>query len=104
MGSSSVRHAPEFKQRAVELYNASGATFAAVARDPGMDDGPLSKWARAANNETPGVPEANIFQAREENRRLKRELARVREENEALLKASAFFASRQLRGRPGSSS
>ena len=104
MGSSSVRYTPEFKQRAVELCNASGATFAAVARDLGMDDGTLSKWVRAANNETPGDPEANIFQVQEGNRRLKRELARVREENEALLKAGAFFASRQLRGRPGSSS
>lgn len=44
------------------------------------------------------------FQMREENRRLKRELARLKEENEILLKASAFFASKQLRRRRSSRS
>ena len=36
------------------------------------------------------------FQLQEENRRPRRELARLKEENEILLKASAFFASKQL--------
>ena len=44
MGDSGIRHASELKQRAAELYNASGATFAAVARGLGIDDGTLSKW------------------------------------------------------------
>ena len=95
MGSSSARYTPEFKQRAADLYNSSGTTCAAVARDLGIDDGTLAKWARAANGEGAGDPETNPFQMQAENRRLKRELARLRGENEILLKASAFFASRQ---------
>lgn len=67
-----------------------------MARDLGVDDGTLSKWVRAASSGAPGNLEANIFRVQEENRRLKRELARLREENEILLKASAFFVSRQL--------
>ena len=38
----------------------------------------------------------NPFQVAEENRKLKREIRRLSEENEILLKASAFFASKQL--------
>ena len=37
-----------------------------------------------------------VFTVALTNRRLKRELARLKEENEILLKASAFFASKQL--------
>lgn len=82
MGSSSVRHAPEFKQRAVELCNTSGGNLRRGGRELGIGDGTLSKRVRAANNGTPGDPEADIFQVQEENRRLKRELARIKKENE----------------------
>ncbi len=90
------KYTPEFKQRAVELYNSRGATYAEVARELGIDDGTLSKWVRLADNERPEDPEANPFQIAEENRRLRRENERLREEREILLKASAFFASMQL--------
>lgn len=90
------KYTAEFKQRAVELYNSSDTTYAALARDLGVDDGTLAKWVRLANNEQPDDHEMNPFQIQEENRRLKRELERLKTENEILLKASAFFASRQL--------
>lgn len=38
----------------------------------------------------------NPFQMAEELRKARREVERLRKENEILLKASAFFASRQL--------
>lgn len=41
-------------------------------------------------------PEDNPFQMAEDLRRLRRENERLKRENEILLKASAFFASRQL--------
>lgn len=98
MTDYSKRYTPEFKQRAVELYMAAGpdTTYAEIARGLGCDAGSLSKWVKLARNEQPDGPETSPFQIQEENRRLKRELARVKEENEILLKASAFFASRQL--------
>lgn len=43
-----------------------------------------------------GSKEGNPFQMQEEIRQLRRENARLREENEILLKASAFFATKSM--------
>lgn len=98
MGNPSHRYTPEFKARAVELYMAAGpdTIYAEIARGLGCDAGSLSKWVKLACNERPDGPETSPFQVQEENRRLKRELARVEKENKILSKASAFFASRRL--------
>lgn len=98
MGNPSPRYTSEFKSKAVELYLAAGpdATYAEIARGLGCDAGSLVKWVKLAGNEQPGDPEMNPFQLQEENRRLRRELARLKEENEILLKTSAFFVSKQL--------
>ena len=92
MGAPSPKYTAEFKQKAVELYRKSGTTYAEVARGLGCDPGSLSDWVKKAD-----APRGeNPFQVAEENRRLKRENERPKRENEILLKASAFFASRQL--------
>lgn len=91
------KYTPEFKQRAVELFRSrDGATYKQVARELGVDDGTLSKWVAQAGGGDVAGPGANPFQLAEEARRLRAENARLREENEILLKASAFFASRVL--------
>ena len=95
MGRPSPRHTAEFKQRAVELYRKSGTTYAEVARGLGCDAGSLSDWAKKADA-AECAPGDNPFQMAEQLRRLKRENERLKRENEILLKASAFFASRQL--------
>lgn len=95
MGAPSPRYTAEFKQKAVELYRKSGATYAEVARGLGCDPGSLSDWAKKADA-AECAPGGNPFQAAEQLRRLKRENERLKRENEILLKASAFFASRQL--------
>ena len=95
MGHPSPKYTPEFKQMAVELYRERGGTYADLAREFGCDAGSISDWVRKADA-AQAAPEANPFQVAEENRRLKREVERLRRENEILLKASAFFASRQL--------
>ena len=87
MGNPSSRYTAEFKQKAVELYRKSGTTYAEVACGLGCDPGRLSDWVRKAA--AGPAPDADPFQMAENLRRLKRE-------NEILLKASAFFASRQL--------
>jgi transposase len=43
-----------------------------------------------------GSREGNPFQMQEEIRQLRRENARLKEENEILLKASAFFATKTM--------
>ena len=94
MGTPSPRYTAEFKQKAVELYRKSGATYAEVARGLGCDAGSLSDWVKRAD--AAQAAGANPFQMAEDLRRLRRENERLKRENEILLKASAFFASRQL--------
>ena len=95
MGTPSPKYTAEFKQKAVELYKKSGTTYAGVARGLGCDAGSLSDWVK--KTDAADAPRGeNPFQVAEENRRLKRENERLKRENEILLKASAFFASRQL--------
>lgn len=55
----------------------------------------LADWVKKADAAGP-APDANPFQMAEDLHRLKRENERLKRENEILLKASAFFASRQL--------
>ena len=94
MGTPSPKYTAEFKQKAVELYRKSGTTYAEVARGLGCDPGSLSDWVKKAAADA--APDGNPFQMAEDLRRQKRENERLRRENEILLKASAFFASRQL--------
>ncbi len=95
MGRPCPKYAPEFKQRAVQLYRERGGTYAEIGRELGVDPGSVSDWVKKADA-AQASPENNPFRVAEENRRLKREVERLRRENEILLKASAFFASRQL--------
>lgn len=95
MGNPSPRYTAEFKQKAVELYGKSGTTYAEVARGLGCDAGSLADWVKKADAAGP-APDANPFQMAEDLRKLKREDERFKRENEILLKASVFFASRQL--------
>ena len=95
MGTPSPKYTAESKQRAVELYRKSGTTYAEVA--PGLECDPGSLSDRIKKADAADAPRGeNPFQTAEDLRRLKRENERLRRENEILLKASAFFASRQL--------
>lgn len=99
MGQKQKKYTPEFKQKAVELYAQQSPTmYAEVAQGLGIDPSTLRKWvhlADGAGGEQSGGA-ANPFEAQEELRRLRKENARLRRDNEILLKASAFFASRSL--------
>jgi transposase len=91
------RYTPEFKQKAVQLYESrSPVTYAEVARELGIDAGTLSKWVAQARPSEDADESDNPFQMAEDLRKLRRENERLKRENEILLKASAFFASRQL--------
>ena len=84
MGNPSPRYTAEFKQKVVEPYGKSGATYAEVARGPGCGAGSLSDWVGKADASVP-APDANPFQMAEDLRRLKRENERLKRENEILL-------------------
>ena len=79
----------------MRLYNERGTTYAEAAREPGVDPGSPSDWVKRADA-AQAPAGGNPFQMAEDLRRLGRESERPKRENEMLLKASPFFASRRL--------
>jgi transposase len=88
------RFTAEFKREAVRLMRTSGRPAAVVARELGIPRNRLYKWAQDAETKGDqafrgsGRPKASS----DELAMLKRELARLKEENEILKKAAAYFA------------
>jgi len=82
---------PEFRAEAVQLYRASGRSFAKVAADLDVSIESLRSWAKQAEIDA-GEREGLNSEEREELRRLRRENARLRQEREILKRAAAFFA------------
>lgn len=103
--AASPRCTPEFKQRAVELYlSLDDPTCAEVGRKLGVDAGSIAAWVKAAavSGDNPQA-DANPFQMAEDLKRLKRENAQLKRENETLLKPapSSRASSCKCRGEEG---
>ena len=81
----------QFRREAVSLADSGRMPLAQVARDLGIHLETLRSWRRKARaaEESPGADAETLEQ---ENRRLRRENARLLEEREILKKATAFFA------------
>ena len=94
MGHPSPKYSAEFKQQAVRPYRERGGTYAEMARGLGCDAGSISDWVERADAAR-ASPEDSPFKVAGENRRLRREVGRLRRENEMPLKASAFLTGRQ---------
>ena len=89
------RFTKEFKQEAVRLLETDPRSGDEIAQDLGIERGMLYRWRRELGV-TPAVV-ASVNQAlspdeREELRRLRREVEKLRMEREILKKATAFFA------------
>jgi transposase len=86
MGTSNYRD--EFKRDAVHQITVRGYPVREVSQRLGVSTHSLYKWLKlfAEPSSKPGVD------LEAENRRLKRELARVTEERDILKKATAYFA------------
>lgn len=95
MGHPSPKYSAESRQQAVRLYRERGGTYAEMARELGCDAGSISDRVKGADA-AQASPEDNPFEVAEENRGLRREVERLRRENEMLLKASAFLTGRRL--------
>ena len=87
----------EFKLEAVRMMDEGKKPAAEIARELGIRRNQLYKWKEKTEKHGikafpgSGRPAAKGT-VEEENRRLKEELSRVKEENEILKKAAAFFA------------
>ena len=90
----------EFKESAVELYHSSGKTAQEVADGLGIHQENLSRWLREEKESNSKNIRAFPGQGNprdEELYRLKKESAELREINEILKKATAFFATNKTR-------
>lgn len=94
MRGSRRRFTAEFKEEAVGLVRRAGMPVAEVARELGIHEQVLRNWKRAVEKGSLGGngSAAGHFRQEEEMRRLRAELARVKEERDILKKATAFFA------------
>ena len=81
----------EFRERAVELVKSSGRRCSEVARELGMCDSTLQYWVRQGEIDA-GQREGLTTEERGELLELRRENRRLREDNEFLKKATAYFA------------
>lgn len=75
----------EFKEEAVRLCKGAGANKAEIARKLGVDYKTLCNWFYEKKNDLPAEDKIEIKKLRKEN-------ARLKEENEILKKAATYFA------------
>ncbi len=82
-----------FRAEAVKLALSSPQPYAKTARDLGIHQVTLYSWINQHRNdqtqETVGESQVDVV---EENRRLKMEILRLKEERDILKKAAKFFA------------
>lgn len=81
----------EFKREAVRLAQTSGKPIAHVARELGISDTSIHQWRKelAAHGSQAFAGLGHQSELEEENRRLKRELERTRQERDRRKKPSA---------------
>ena len=92
----------EYKLEAVRLFKQraeAGASLVTVSKELGIGAGVLRRWEEELSKRAASTKGRDVFPGNgkltsqdEELRRLKRELAVVREERDFLKKATAFFA------------
>lgn len=90
----------EFKQEAVRQITELGRPVSQVARDLDLRPEQLRTWRKQLQASGLVAVPPRTETVEEENRRLRRELAVLRQEHEFLGKAAAFFAKGSARGAP----
>ena len=87
-----TKYTTEFKERAVSMVINSDKSIAQIAKDLGLKLTTLYTWVNKAKSaDVLDVSQTNE-QMFDELKRLKRELAEVKEQRDILKKATAYFA------------
>ncbi len=101
-GKTSVRYAPEVRERAVrmvgehaEAHGSQWAAIQSIAPKIGCTAETLRRWVREAERDA-GVRAAPTGEEKARIKQLERENRELREANEILRKASAYFAQAEL--------
>ena len=86
------KYSAEFKREAVQLAAMPDTTLRQVAQDLGINEGLLGRWKKdlETRGELAFVGQGNARD--QEMMRLRRELAKVKQERDFLAEAAAFFA------------
>ena len=98
------RFTAEFKREAVRLMENSDRPVARLALELGVSRNRLYKWrdAIATDGALAFRGSGRRSQQQQELAQLRRQVARLEQENTILKKATAYFASAPRRGTPGS--
>lgn len=89
-------YSKEFKEQAVELVRKAGKSINQVARDLEISTSTLCGWLKAKEEHAEhAFPGKGKLHEDDEVRRLKKEVADLKMENEILKKATAIFAKNQ---------
>jgi transposase len=93
----SKKYDPAYKLEVCKTVESGQATVAEMSRETGIPENTIYKWQkRYRDNQTkPFVGSGHILPENEETVRLRREVRDLREENEILKKAAAYFAKNQ---------
>ena len=86
-------YSEDFKINAVKMVTEGGMKQAQVSRNLGVNANSIGKWIKQFGNQT--SPDISKEEALSKSRQLEKELIELREENEILKKAAAFFAKNQ---------
>ena len=100
--SRSARHSPEVRERAVRMvhehraeHGSEWATITSIAAKIGCKAETLRLWVRQAERDA-GQRPGTTTDERERIKALEREVRELRQANEILRKASAYFAQAEL--------
>jgi transposase len=92
----SKRYSEEFRLQAAKLIVEGGYTYHHAAEQLGVSDWALRCWVKAFRASGHLPPKGQVVPMAEELKAARRELARLRQENEILKKAAAYFAKESL--------
>ena len=86
-------YSPEFREEAAKMVVETSRAIASVAREIGVSGASLSNWVRAYREDHAGDEPPLQLSDRARLRELERENRELRQKNEFLSKAAAYFAS-----------
>ncbi len=86
-------YSPEFREEAAKMVVETSRAIAGVARELGVSETSLSNWVRAYREDHAADEPPLQLSDRARLRELERENRELRQKNEFLSKAAAYFAS-----------
>jgi len=91
-----MHYTDEFRDEAVRFVLESKMSVSKVAKDLGVNVWTLREWVQKDRQRARSGQPARAESLEQENCRLKRELAMLKQERDILKKAAAYFAKEQL--------